>query len=70
MSRSLLQVIFRYPDEFDLVFAYLRKQRQVLMAQGQPMLPYEVLIGEHEIIVEYEMKEEDWENPLGLDDVE
>lgn len=34
------------------------------------MLPYEVLIGEHEIIVEYEMKEEDWENPLGLDDVE
>lgn len=70
MSRSHLQVIFRFPEEFDLVFSYLRKQRQVFMSQGQPMLPYKIVLGQHEVVVEYEMEEEDWENPLGLDDVE
>lgn len=40
------------------------------MSQGQPMLPYKIVLGQHEVVVEYEMEEEDWENPLGLDDVE
>lgn len=70
MSRSHLQVIFRYPTELELVFTYLKKQRQVLAQQGQPMLPYEILVGKHEIIVEFAMTDEDWDNPLGLGDVE
>lgn len=66
MNRSSLQVTFRYPDEFDLVFPYLAKQKEVLAKQGQPMLPYKVLQGEKETIVEFEMTAKDWENPLGL----
>ena len=66
MNRSSLQVVFRFPDEFELVFPYLHKQEEVLAEQGQPMLPYRLLQGEHETIVEFEMSEEDWQNPLGL----
>ena len=66
MNRSSLQVVFRFPDEFELVFPYLHKQEEVLKEQGQPMLPYRLLQGEHETIVEFEMTEDDWENPLGL----
>lgn len=70
MNRSSLQVVFRFPDEFDLVFPYLSKQKEVLKKQGQPMLPYKILQGEHETVVEFEMKEDDWDNPLGLNDRE
>ena len=70
MSGSTLQVIFRHPEESDLLFPYLDKQKAVLKAQGQPMLPYKVLVGEHELIVEFEMRDSDWENPLGLKGLE
>ena len=70
MSRPNLQVVFRFPSEFDLVFVYLERQEEVLAKQGQPMLEYDILLGEHEVIVEFQMTDEDWENPLGLNDVE
>jgi hypothetical protein len=70
MSASTLQVIFRHPEETDLVFPYLDKQRAVLKAQGQPMLPYQVLVGSDEIIIEFEMRVTDWDNPLGLKGLE
>jgi hypothetical protein len=66
MNRSSLQVTFRFPDEFDLVLPYLAKQKEVLAKQDQPMLPYRILQGETETIVEFEMTAKDWENPLGL----
>jgi len=69
MNRSVLQVSFRFPEEYDLVFPYLKKQEEVLEKQGQPMLPYEILQGAHETIVEFKMTEDDWENPLGLNDM-
>ena len=65
MNRSSLQVVFQL-HELDLVFPYLSKQKEVLAEQGQPMLPYKLLVNATEIIVEYEMKDEDWNNPLGL----
>jgi len=68
MNRSSLQVVFRFPDEFDLVFPYLVRQKEVLKEQGQPMLPYKIVQGQHETVVEFEMKEGDWDNPLGLND--
>lgn len=68
MNRSSLQVVFRFPDEFELVFPYLQKQEEVLAEQGQPMLPYEILQGVHETVIEFKMTEADWENPLGLND--
>lgn len=70
MSRPNLQVVFRFPSEFDLMFLYLDRQEEVLAKQGQPMLEYDLLFGEHETIVEFKMSEDDWENPLGLNDVE
>ncbi len=70
MKPSSLQVVFRYPSELDLVFPYLERQEEVLEQQGQPMMPYELTLGEHEIVVEFTMSDEDWENPLGLNDVE
>jgi len=68
MNRSNLEVVFRYPSEFDLVFPYLEKQQLVLEQQGSKMMAYELQFGEHEIVVNYTMTEEDWENPLGLND--
>lgn len=70
MSRPNLQVVFRFPSEFELMFVYLKRQEEVLKDQGQPMLEYELLFGERETIVDFKMSEEDWENPLGLGDVE
>ena len=69
MNRSTLQVSFKFPDEYDLVFPYLKKHKKVLEKQGQPMLPSKILQGQHETIVEFTMTEEDWENPLGLNNL-
>jgi hypothetical protein len=69
MSRPNLQVVFRFPSEFDLLFTYLTRQEEVLAKQGQPMLEYDILMGEHEVTVDFKMSKDDWENPLGLNDV-
>ena len=62
-----LQVIFETTTEFDLVFEYLDRQAEVLEAQGQPMLPYKILLGDTNTIVEFTVAEGD-DNPLRLGD--
>lgn len=61
-----LDVIFRYPSELDLVFTYLDRQKRVLEAQGQPMLPYKIILGVHEIIVQVDLKDADPDDPFGI----
>lgn len=63
-----LQVSFRFPEEFDMMFDYLRMQEEHFNDMGKSMLPYTILVGYSESIVEFEMTDEDWENPLGLND--
>ena len=65
-----LQVSFRFPDEFDMMFNYLRMQEEHFNKMGKAMLPYSILVGYNESIVEFEMTDEDWQNPLGLNNAE
>jgi len=67
MSGSL-DVIFRFPGELDLVFTYLRRQEEVLKAQGQPMLPYSIEFGEFEVVVKVDLSGANPDDPLGLGD--
>lgn len=68
MSRPNLEVVFRFPSELDLLFTYLERQEEVLKEQGKEMMPYAVELGETEVVVNFTMTDEDWENPLGLSD--
>lgn len=68
MSRPNLEVVFRFPSEFDLLFTYLERQEEVLAEQGKEMMPYTVEFGETEVVVNFTMTDKDWENPLGLGD--
>ncbi len=61
-----LDVIFRYPGELELVFTYIERQKQVLEAQGQPMLPYRIELGEREIVVKVDLKDANPDDPFGL----
>lgn len=66
MKPSSLQISFRFPDELDLMFFYLKKQEEHFNNIGQEMLPYEIQFGLTETVVEFAMTDKDWENPLGL----
>jgi len=61
-----LDVIFRYPGELELVFTYLRRQEQILAAQGQPMMPYTIEVGSHEIVVKVDLTDADPNDPFGI----
>lgn len=60
-----LNVIFDITD-MDLAFTYVDRQKKVLEEQGQPMLPYKILIGATEVVVQLDLTNADPDNPLGL----
>lgn len=62
-----VQVEFRHPEDWDLVFFYIETQMQAFDEDGVPRPDHRVLIGEDKVIVELTMKGNDgW--PLGPTD--
>lgn len=60
-----LYVNFEITD-LELVFTYIERQKQVLEAQGQPMLPYTIEVGEDSIDVVLDLRQADPNDPLGM----
>lgn len=65
LNDKFLHVTFN-TEELDLVFTYIERQKQVLEAQGQPMLPYKIEVGADKIDVVLDLRQADPNNPLGL----
>jgi hypothetical protein len=62
-----VQIEFRHPEDFDLVFFYLETQMQAFDDDGIERPEHRILVGEDKVIVELKMKgNEDW--PIGPTD--
>jgi hypothetical protein len=53
-------------NDLELVFTYIERQKQVLEAQGQPMLPYTIEFGEDCVDVVLDLRQADPNDPLGM----